>query len=538
MGLTRTGRDAHMSNARLPFRASRATLVVWALVAAATCWRLDPRHLPLTGDNQLYFFVAERAASGVPPHVSHVDPKHQLATLLTAGAITAGRAVGVDDVAAARIVSIAAASIAVALAADAAAVVAGALVARAGVAAAGARGAGVAGAGALATSLSGAALAASVAAPVAAAALLAMRGFAHHATVGSNPKVFLAMFVLLAQAAIARPSGRARDAVAGLACGAAFLCWQPALVVVAAVAAEGRLGPGGSWRRTARLLAWALLPVVLYEAYFVSTGAAGEQLWQNWVMTLGSVHEAPRAWRSLAFVLGEGRGAFVPRVAPTCLAVLVAFAVARLVRSPSRAIEQLRSRDGLVAFAVGAAGATMFTLYDHQGVPDLFFPAPYFAIAAGVVAARVAGAASRFAPRATPAAVLVVLLVMLALQLRRDEARRHDVGYDLADQRRLAAELLAEHEAGGSVWAYGAVHLLALAHLDNHVPLALFFDDVASVVDVGEFRPLKDGRLPSLIVQGRRRFPDDAAYLGERYEPATTAEFAGQDLRLWRRVRP
>ncbi|MFN2377191.1 MAG: hypothetical protein ABR538_11685, partial [Candidatus Binatia bacterium] len=90
-------------------------LVVWALAAAAFFWRLDALERPLRADNQLYFFMAERAASGVPPHVSHVDSKNQLGVLVTAAAIAGGRAVGADDVVASRVVSIAAAAAAVAL---------------------------------------------------------------------------------------------------------------------------------------------------------------------------------------------------------------------------------------------------------------------------------------------------------------------------------------------------------------------------------------------------------------------------------------
>src|SRR5690242_16686624 len=135
----------------------RSFLVAWAIVAALACWRLDPVTRPITGDNQLYFYLAERAASGVAPHVSLVDTKSQLGVLVTAASIAAGRVGGEDDVAASRAASIAFAALAVVLAAE------------------------------LATLLAGS----TAAGHIAALALIAARGFADHAAVGSNPKVFL-----------------------------------------------------------------------------------------------------------------------------------------------------------------------------------------------------------------------------------------------------------------------------------------------------------------------------------------------------------
>ena len=153
----------------------RSLLVAWALFSVAFCWRLDPVDRPLMADNQLYYYMAERAASGVPPHLSHVDSKNQLGVLITALAIRGGRATGVDDVLASRLISIAFAAAAVVLIAE------------------------------LGTLLTGSA----AVGHVSALALLAARGIAEHSAAGNNVKIFLLAFALLAHYLMARgvPAG-------------------------------------------------------------------------------------------------------------------------------------------------------------------------------------------------------------------------------------------------------------------------------------------------------------------------------------------
>jgi hypothetical protein len=489
-------------------------LVLWAFVAVLACWRLDPAERPITGDNQLYFYLAERAASGVAPHVSLVDTKSQLGVLATAAAISAGRAVGIDDVASSRGLSIAAAAAAVALAGATAALLAGS----------------------------------AAAGHVAALAMLASRGFTDHAATGSNPKVFLAAFLLLAHAALARASlarGRrpALDLTAGAAAAAAFLCWQPALLVVAAVALEALAARTGSARRFGLVLAGALVPLAAYGLYFALHGALGEQLYQEYAMPLGSVHTPRRFLQSVAFVMTEARGAAsLLRVGPLSFAVVAIFVAAGMLRDASL----LSTRPGALAFACGAAAATAFTLYDHQGVPDLFLVAPYFAVSAGVLAAMASAVLARAVAGALEksgasserrpvwaAAAPVALAVLLVLQMARDDSLRPRRGYSLADQRRVAGQV-GEIAGTADVWVYEAVHLLGLAHLDNHVPLALFYDDVRSSVDVDAWRPLRDGRLPDVVVHGRSGIPGAKAWLEDAYDDATPPGLASQGLRLWR----
>ena len=84
------------------------TLALLVLFAAGVVqgWRFRPYDRAVLADDQLYFYVAERVASGVPPHLSLVDHKHQLAAMVSGAAIAVGRPFGADDVLAGRMPSI------------------------------------------------------------------------------------------------------------------------------------------------------------------------------------------------------------------------------------------------------------------------------------------------------------------------------------------------------------------------------------------------------------------------------------------------
>jgi len=306
--------------------------------------------------------------------------------------------------------------------------------------------------------------------------------------------------------------------------------------VLGAVAFEALVGRGGGVRRALALLGVALLPIAAYEAYFAIQGALGEQLHQAYAMTLGSVHRPSHPGRSLVYLFTEARGLSAPlRVGPAAFAAFVLGSLVYLAWTPRRALARLCANAGLPAFVAAAAGAVLFTLYDHQGVPDLFFPDPYFAVATGLVVAAVMQGAGRIVAGPAPALVALATMAALGLQMLRDDALRRVPRYDLDDQRRVASAVRGYHDSSGSVWVYGAVHLLGLAHLDNHVPYGLFYDDVESVLAVDDYLPLRDGRMPEVIVHGRGGVPGASRYLGADYEETTPEDFAAQSLSVWRR---
>ena len=82
-------------------------LINLGLAAAAIVQivRFEPTVRSVQADNQIYFYIAERVAAGVAPHVSLVDHKHQLSALLSGAAISTGRMWGADDVMSSRLLS-------------------------------------------------------------------------------------------------------------------------------------------------------------------------------------------------------------------------------------------------------------------------------------------------------------------------------------------------------------------------------------------------------------------------------------------------
>ena len=183
-----------------------------AVLFGLALWLLrlyEPFDRPITIDNQLYFYVAERVAAGVPPHVSLVDHKHALSAMLSGWAMWPGRVFGLDDVYSVRVLSMLfAATLPAAL-------------------------------WSVALRLTGRPIVAHIAAFVS----LSFDDFFAQAAMGVRPQLFMAVFMTYSFAAL----GARRHALAGAAAIASFLCWQPALVVFASTCvAIAQMLPWGS----------------------------------------------------------------------------------------------------------------------------------------------------------------------------------------------------------------------------------------------------------------------------------------------------
>lgn len=474
--------------------------VAWALATALACLAAGAWTRPVTGDNQVYFFVAERAAAGVPPHVSLVDSKSQLSSLLVAAGMVVGRKVGLDDVRSGRVVSIACAGAAVALIAELGLVVSGV----------------------------------QAGAHLAALALLTSRGFVKHAAIGTNPKIFLITFVVLAHLLCVRR----RWGAAGLAACAAFLCWQPGLAVVAAIGAEALVVVGGGPVAALAAGAGALAGFAAYQLYYAAYGAVAEQLRQCYVMTLGSVHGARsmhRAALALWFVMSDaGRRHGSLWLAPVAWFASLLLGTWALLAKPSATVRSLRERPGMISLVLASVVVTAFTLYDHQGLPDLFLPAPYFALATawlGVSAADRAAAVSGLPRlRAALAALIAAVLIGQALGdgiVVREGARTLD------DQSQVGAATARYIDQYDGVWVYRSVHLLGFAHADNWIPYATLYDDIETRFPIRGFRPLREGRMPEVILCRKGRVPGGRGYLREEYQQAADPVLAREDVRVY-----
>jgi hypothetical protein len=469
---------------------------VWA------CSVFEPARLPFSADNQTFYFIAERAASGVPPHASLVNHKLALSMMMSGGAISLGRLLGVDDVSAARILSIALAAATVPLV------------------------------WALTLQLTRTRLAAVLAGAV----MLTFSDYFKQGAMGVRPQLFATFFLLLALVSCAnRKAFRS-----GLFAGASFLCWQPAATVALAVAVAAAVN-----RDDRRALAWVCcggaVAFLGYESYFLVNGLLGEQLYQSFAMGLDtSAHKTP-SWRdALRFVvfleeIGRSRGYLF---AAGFVAVL-AWGWLRVALSPREAWDRLRARPGLLAAALTAHLAVAFTFVDFQAFPDRFVILPFYAVASGFVLALLIAAFSRLPSQYIRAAIAVLtvwLLVEPGLQQRLSTSERTR---SLQTQRELAAaldELEGEH---GPVWAIGCVHLLGLARRANFDRYGVLIDPRVRASmqretrsDTRGYRPTS-GKMPGVVLTSRHGARRALPWLSREYRPVENREFAQQRITVW-----
>jgi hypothetical protein len=496
-------------NRRVGLATSRSTH--WDLVGAGVFFALfvalavaGTNDAPILSDNQHYFFIAERAASGIPPHVSHFDPKNALSMLITAGAINVSRALGGDDLEASRVLSMLVAALAVALLWP------------------------------LARKLTGSA----VAALIACTGMLSLNRFMFMAIMGSQPKVFLVFFVVLSMYALA--SGR--HGWAGVAASAAFLCWQPALALVAA--GPLAIWAGGGGRRAGFVfLAAAFVPVLLYEAYFFHHDALGQQLFQAYAFPSSYMESMPTKLapviRRTRWFLGIANGFQTTSIVPVGFLIWLAVVWSGWWRPGSRVFRAARGRPDRIYLALIAHAAALLCVQSYQGFPDRFFLEPSMVLATGWVGAWIVASMSR-AVRITVGPGLVaagcaVVLVVLAADGHWDFRRING----LAEQRRLGEAVGRLLDAGYSVYAVGCTHLLAFNRTDNYTPFGFFFRGVGEYIQVKtsgrDYRPLRDGKPPRIILLSRGKYFDELQWFRRRYVRAKRDDFTGQSIEVWLR---
>lgn len=507
------------------------------------------REMPILVDNQHYFYIAERAASGVPPHVSAFDPKHHLSSLIAAAAMRVGRLVGWSDVVASRGASIAMVGIAAGLA------------------------------WATTRRMSHSPLAAHLAVVT----TLGLGEFLYHGVMSGQPKVFLVAFMLATLHALARRGWF----LAGVWSAAAFLCWQPGLVMLGgALLAAVVSGPRfRRWselfsraRRTqvVRVLCGGLLLVVAYEGYFLLNGALREQVFQAY--TFPARYMADRAggfqgwqasWERLrqswTFRFGMHEAGVLSML--TLAGVLIGLICAPLGcrrRHPAnglrgkpptspwrRYLRRLAPSAGLAAFyrrqpawvAFGVCGlaALAFTFRNHQGGPDLFFILPFVIV--GFPIGVVAGLRGLFPGRAA-ALVYVTALALALVQVRHGRARHEfymadllgsRVKFSLDDQLALAGEVREWRDAGRTVFATGCAHLLAFNDMANFVPYSLLFKTMEGYLtrEGASFYLERDGELPDIILLSREPFNHFLEWLPQHYRRIKVRRFRAQYITVW-----
>ena len=454
---------------------------------------------PILADNQLYFFMTERCASGTPPHVSQMEVKTQLPTLIGGAAIALGRMVGADDVHAGRFASV--------LAVAAAAVFGWLLV----------------------LEVTGGSTAASL---VGAAAIFSIYGLFMEAAAGFQPKVFMVAFLLAAHLFCAQR----KALLTGVAGACAFLCWQPAGLVLGACGLAFLLDRRSTWASIARTVAGALLVFGAYEAWFAWNGALEAQLTQEWLLAFGAPHK-PKEWaESVWFVITEAQ-TFRPRPngLPSMFVAATVLLWLGLLFSPRRALAVLRERPGAVAFWIAAHIATAFTLFDHQAHPDMLLVQPYFAVACGIASGWLFGSILRFRGGTGVVAVVATALVLCGLLDARSDVSRASGGRTGLEAQRAMGRLVSlYYDHRGSVWALGSVHLLALNHHDNWTSVGNVGHET-SQLDMKTYRPLRDGQMPEIIISGRGLRPGYNTWLPVEYTDITPVPMAAARIRVFSR---
>ncbi|TFH30318.1 MAG: hypothetical protein E4H00_05370 [Myxococcales bacterium] len=492
--------------AEISLSSRRRSAVLLALFAAGAWiqWINGPFVRSVAMDNQIYYYIADQVAAGVPPHVSLLDHKHALSAMLSGWTMAAGRVIGVDDIVSMRVLSmVATATVAPALWLIAYGVTRNAVVAH-----------------------------------VAALTALGFDDFYSQGAAGVRPQVFMAVFMVQAFLAL----HASRFALAGAAAMAAFLCWQPALIVCGAMAAALAIGTV-ALRKLSRFSFGASSVLLLYESYFAFIGALGPQIFQSYLLRANLTgHVSAPLWDSFTFIVRDGRWGLGWRIAIplTFLAVLFSIAVAAVLRPA--AMWRAARRDAVVTSLVVAASlATAFTLFEHQACPDRFFLQPFIALASGVVwGAAIAWALFRSSGRHALSLAMVLFWIGTLVSTVFAESyhpRRSD--HTLADQRDLAQRTRRLHDEYGFIGAVGCPHMLALAGLENYDPVGLVIDPrvreyLAATGGEEGYRPTPKP-MPAVLLTSRGGEAEAFPWLRKEYWPVPDAAYQAQGIRVWLR---
>lgn len=507
-----------------PSRVAASVCAGWALAwaAAATAlmvWGYEAPLLPFLNDNQHYFYISERAASGIAPHVSAFDPKTHLSSLLAGGAIWVGRLFGAPAEYSARAFSIAIAATTVGLAW---------LTARR-----------------TTRSLLGGHLAAG--------AFLGFMDFLYNSAQGGRPKVVLVFFLFATMyaATFAR-----RSFLTGLLAGAAGLCWQPGLVVLGGAGLEALLRKG-RWTNVAWLVGGAAVALLAYETYFAWHGALREQWAQS--VTFAREYMGARdqgfetigdAWAHLRRNWGRGFRDFWPPIATMTLVVL---APLLLLFGPRRQWRWLRRRRGWVLWLSAGLVALAFTLRNHQGTPDVFILLPFIAIgfaaltvtALGVLRRLAATVINRRASMVATRVAAVAAAIWLGQHLTVEAAQRTQVyhrmilgglGFTLADQQLAAEAVEVWLNSGLTVYGVGSTHLFAMIGESNFNQYGLLFKKMGPyLTGHGQhpYIPLRDGEPPDVILISREPFPAFRKWVSRNYQGWTIPVITNRVRQLW-----
>lgn len=415
-----------------------AALVLAFLVVS---WQYDPLQRKLRADPSIMLYVGQQILRGNPPYATVTIVKTPLTGLLAAGAIATGRAVGWDDVFAARAGFM---------------VLGGLLV--------------------VVTFLCGAGLFSRSAGLFAALALLGMDGVSQRVTDGPSPKV---PFILFGMAALWLTAHK-RWFWAGAAATLSFLTWQPGAAFVIVVWVAVFLQARAEWKRALAVSAAGVAtPLGLVGLYLGLSGALDSALKQVFGANASYLNTS-KVGAGILNVVRENVTA-VAAQAPQCFRdeqLFLGLGVAGMLAVAGFAVWrwQKGSRRELFLYAplllsAGAMGA--FTLLDFQSCADVLPFFPYLALGIGWLAAMGIAALLQvrvLTPRVrvtwfAPAAAALVCVLLLAYGLA--DVARGTRATGLQQQHEMAARINAQLGAEDTIQQFGDAVLLVLLQREN-----------------------------------------------------------------------
>jgi hypothetical protein len=462
----------------------------WAIPALAFCFTIGvsflyrPLSQPERGDPAIYEYIAQTILRGGLPYRDVIDPKGPGAMYVSAGAMWAGRHLGIQDVLAVRYVYILLAGVLSVLTA---------LVAHQ-------------------------YFSSKTAATLAFLIPLVPARYSLMMVEGTQPKLVMMVFGMLALLLVARD----RPFWAGFCSMLSCLCWQPGLMFagVAFLIFSRYLT---SWRdlRALKVVAGALAPLAVVLSYFYLRGALPD-LW-SWAFTYdykvfmpAGIRSSGQAWRDIVNVLRER--VFYQDIVfvEIALAGLILFGYER-IRDKMRGRSAIESADlykdailmpPIIYFA--------FCMLNFQSAPDTipFFPfIGLFGAYFFVKVARALGSHWKLDPfirGATLARLIPPIAILIVLFITVRSAARYRIdGRTLSDQYKEGHVIASYLSPSDKIYVHGPAEVLVVMdrpNLNPYIELNSGSDDYVASHRPGGFGALIDemeAARPKIVMMGR-----------------------------------
>jgi hypothetical protein len=468
------------------------------LITLAVFAMYRPLRQPVSGDPSIYNYIAQSILRGQVPYRDVVDIKGPVSYYISAAAMLIGRAAGIGDVGADRLIHGA---------------MLGLLVWSVFELALGITGSGVAGL-------------------IASAFLLMSSRFIEWMALGGQPKMPMLLLGIISLLLLQKD----RPFFAGFCSALSGLCWQPALLFLGATfLVSSRYLTRWRDRRGLMVLAGAVVPVGTVLLFLYLAGALGS-FWAYAIRYNYSVF-GPAAAVPLARSVGRLWTVTTRVMSADVIAVFLAGAgwvlyVADRLRSvPAVSCEPGRAllND---AIAISPLVYLGFCLVNFQSGPDLILFYPFIGVYGGyllVGATRLIAKARSGTERAAQAIPVGVAIIMLLLALGRGLFIFRDKSNPFQAEKAEAMSVQAVLGPDGKVYAHGSVELLVLLdrpNLNPYVCMDWGMDDfICARKYGGSFQRLideMDGQAPKIVAASRlnrvNHTSDLRVWLSEHYD--------------------